>query len=157
MTLDISFQLNGEPVTVAVDPAATLLHVIRDQIGLKGTKEGCTEGECGACSVLIDDKPVDSCIYAAVQADGASVRTVEGLGASKAGAALSDAFVAAGGIQCGFCTPGFVVTLTALLERRPNPAETEVKTALAGNICRCTGYSQILDSVSQAVAKTEAS
>jgi len=155
MTLELSFTLNGRPITTQIEPATTLLAVLRDQLGMTGTKEGCNEGECGACTVLIDGRPVDSCIYAAVSAADRSVWTVEGLGETETGRAVQEAFVEAGGIQCGFCTPGFVVTLTALLEHTPNPDENDVRHALAGNICRCTGYSQILDAAAMAMSRKE--
>jgi aerobic-type carbon monoxide dehydrogenase small subunit (CoxS/CutS family) len=147
MTLSLSFTVNGRPVATEIATAATLLSVLRDQLALTGTKEGCDEGECGACTVLIDGKPVHSCIYAALSVEGRSVQTVEGIEAGPIGRAVQDAFIEAGGIQCGFCTPGFVVTLTALLEQDRSVAEDDVRMALAGNICRCTGYSQILDAV----------
>lgn len=155
MTIEIGFTLNEEQVTANVDPATPLLTLIRESFGLTGTKEGCNEGECGACTVLVDGKPVDSCIYAAVQADGRVVLTVEGVHRTVVGTALIDAFLDAGGVQCGFCTPGFVVTLAALLEHKPKPEPDQVRHALVGNICRCTGYSQILDAVALAVSQTE--
>ena len=155
MSTELSFTLNDRPVSVKIDPAATLLGVLRDQLGLTGTKDGCSEGECGACTVLIGGKPVDSCIYAALSVEGRPVRTVEGLEATNGGRAIQEAFLAAGGIQCGFCTPGFVVTLSALLEENPAPDENEVGEALAGNICRCTGYAQIFDAVAMVVSGNE--
>ncbi|MGD9762811.1 MAG: (2Fe-2S)-binding protein [Candidatus Binatia bacterium] len=150
--MEVSFTVNGRKVSVEADPAEPLLGVLRDGLNLIGTKEGCNEGECGACTVLVDGMPVDSCIYAAAAAAGRSVETVEGLWATDVGQAIQRSFVAAGGVQCGFCTPGFVVTLTALLRETARPTEDEVRHALAGNICRCTGYSQILDAVTTAVA-----
>lgn len=151
MTLPISFNVNGEDVAADVEASAALLSVLRVQLGMTGTKEACNEGECGACTVIVDGKPVDSCIYAAADVDGRAVRTIEGLATSDAGAIVQEAFVAAGGIQCGFCTPGFIVTLTALLEQKPDADEDSVRRALAGNICRCTGYSQIVDAMAIAV------
>jgi aerobic carbon-monoxide dehydrogenase small subunit len=131
------------------------LSVIRDRLGLTGTKEGCVEGECGACTVLVDGRPVDSCIYAAHAASGRTVTTIEGIGgAGDLVTPLQDALVRTGGVQCGFCTPGFVMTLTALLHENPAPTESETRMALAGNLCRCTGYSQIIDAVMQTVEKT---
>ena len=147
MSSELFFTVNGRAVTTTVDGATTLLEVIRDHLGLIGTKEGCNEGECGACTVLIDGKPVDSCIYPAVSVDGRTVVTVEGLSSTDTGRAVQEAFLDTGGIQCGFCTPGFIVTITALLEEDPAPSQDDVRVALAGNICRCTGYSQILDAV----------
>ncbi len=155
--MQVSFRVNGREVTVEADPAEPLLGVLRDRLHLTGTKEGCNEGECGACTVLIDGLPVDSCIYAAAAAQGRTVETVEGLWDSPVGRAVQRSFVAAGGVQCGFCTPGFVVTLAALLRSAPKPSDDEVRNALAGNICRCTGYSQILDAVAGAATEREAS
>ena len=152
MSLTLSFTVNGREVQTAIEGSTTLLAVVRDHLGLTGTKEACNEGECGACTVLVDGKPVDSCIFAAASVEGRDVLTVEGLSVTKAGRAVQDAFVAAGGIQCGFCTPGFVVTLSALLEEQPDVVEEDVRRALAGNICRCTGYSQILDAMALAVS-----
>ncbi len=155
MTYEVSFTVNSRPVNSLVDGAATLLEVVRDHLDLIGTKEGCNEGECGACTVLIDGKPVDSCIYPAVLVDGHSVVTVEGISSTDIGQAVQEAFLDAGGIQCGFCTPGFIVTITALLEHDPAPSQDDARLALAGNICRCTGYSQILDAVAGAVSGKE--
>ena len=155
MSSAISFTVNGRPATTMVHGSATLLEVVRDHLNLIGTKEGCNEGECGACTVLIDGKPVDSCIYPAVLVDGHSVVTVEGVSSTGTGRAVQEAFLDAGGIQCGFCTPGFIVTITALLEHDPAPSQDDVRLALAGNICRCTGYGQILDAVAGAVGGKE--
>lgn len=151
--MEVSFSVNGRGVTVEADPAEPLLGVLRDRLHLTGTKEGCNEGECGACTVLVDGVPVDSCIYATAATAGRAVETVEGLWATDVGRAVQRSFVAAGGVQCGFCTPGFVVTLTALLRATARPSDDQVRNALAGNICRCTGYSQILDAVTTAVAE----
>jgi carbon-monoxide dehydrogenase small subunit len=151
----ISPVLNGVRTSVAVSGSETLLSMLRDRLGLLGTKEGCNEGECGACTVLVDGTPVDSCIYPAAATDGCEVTTVEGLGRPDALSPLQDAFVASGSVQCGFCTPGFLVTLTALLQRSPHPSRDEVKNALAGNICRCTGYSQILEAVDMVAGTAE--
>jgi carbon-monoxide dehydrogenase small subunit len=149
--LELRFIVNGEARSLDVPVHATLLGVLRDQLGLTGAKEGCNEGECGACTVLMDGKAVDSCLVMAHAAAGSEIRTIEGLaGADGALSSLQRAFVEAGGVQCGFCTPGFVMTLTALLEESPNPAEDEIRLALAGNICRCTGYTQIVEAVRMA-------
>jgi carbon-monoxide dehydrogenase small subunit len=150
--VDVTFTVNGRRATVATDPAAPLLEVLREELRLTGTKEGCNEGECGACTVLVDGLPVDSCIYAAGATAGRSVETVEGLADDALGRDLQAAFVAAGGVQCGFCTPGFLTTLVAVLRENPAPSEAEVREALAGNICRCTGYSQILDAVAATIS-----
>jgi carbon-monoxide dehydrogenase small subunit len=146
----LALEVNGRTHEVDAAPDATLLHVLREQIGLTGTKEGCVEGECGACTVLVDGRPIDSCLYAAHAAAGRSVLTIEGVGGDGL-SRLQEAMVVSGGVQCGFCTPGIVMTLTALLGDNPAPDETEVVSALAGNICRCTGYSQILDAVAATI------
>jgi aerobic-type carbon monoxide dehydrogenase small subunit (CoxS/CutS family) len=140
--------VNGVPRTLEVRPHATLLSVLREDLGLTGTKEGCDEGECGACTVLVNGEAVDSCLQAALAVSGSDVRTVEGLARSGAALApLQRAFVDAGGVQCGFCTPGFLMTLAAFLEENPTPTDDEIREAIAGNICRCTGYSQIVEAV----------
>jgi carbon-monoxide dehydrogenase small subunit len=151
--VDVTFTVNGRQARVAVDPAETLLDVLRERLRLTGTKEGCNEGECGACTVLVDGLPLDSCIYSAAATAGRCVETVEGLADDDLGRDLQSAFVAAGGVQCGFCTPGFLTTLVAVLRDNPAPSEQEVRTALAGNICRCTGYSQILDAVAATISR----
>ena len=150
--VEVDFTVNGKPARVEIDSAETLLSVLRERLLLTGTKEGCNEGECGACTVLVDGLPVDSCIYAAGAAAGRQVETVEGMARDDLGRDLQAAFVAAGGVQCGFCTPGFITTLVAVLRENDQPSEDEVRAALAGNICRCTGYSQILDAVAATVA-----
>lgn len=143
--MKLSLNVNGRASDLDVDPGATLLHVLREQLHLTGTKEGCVEGECGACTILIDGRPVDSCLYAAHAAAGREVTTIEGVGGEIGTMSnLQEAMVNAGGVQCGFCTPGFVMTVTALLDESSNPTSDEIKTALAGNICRCTGYGAIL-------------
>ncbi|NMH98415.1 2Fe-2S iron-sulfur cluster-binding protein [Pseudonocardia acidicola] len=150
--MEVNFTVNGKPARAEIDPAETLLSVLRERLRLTGTKEGCSEGECGACTVLIDGLPVDSCIYAAGAAEGRQIETVEGMTRDDLGRDLQAAFVAAGGVQCGFCTPGFITTLVAVLREDDAPSEEDLRTALAGNICRCTGYSQILDAVAATVA-----
>lgn len=143
----VNFNVNRQSRVVEVSGEDTLLDTLRDNLGLLGTKEGCLEGECGACTVLVDGKPIDSCIYATAACAGREVVTIEGIGSGDELSALQRAFVNAGSIQCGFCTPGFVMTLTALLETNPSPSRADVQDALSGNICRCTGYSQIIDAV----------
>lgn len=146
--MNLQLNVNGRPAELDVDPGATLLHVLREQLQLTGTKEGCVEGECGACTVLVDGRPVDSCLYAAHAAAGRDVTTIEGAGGRLGSMSLlQEAIVNAGGVQCGFCTPGFVMTITALLEESPNPTTDEIKKALSGNICRCTGYTQIIQAI----------
>jgi carbon-monoxide dehydrogenase small subunit len=150
-TLELRFIVNGETRSLDVPAHATLLGVLREELGLTGTKEGCNEGECGACTVLMDGQAVDSCLVMAHAAAGSEIRTVEGLaGAGGALSPLQRAFVEAGGVQCGFCTPGFLMTLTALLEENPAPDDDEIRVAVAGNICRCTGYTQIVEAVRSA-------
>ena len=143
--------VNGREERVEVEPLEKLMDTLRDRLHLRGTKEGCREGECGACTVLVDDMPVNSCIYAAMQAEGRRIETVEGLNDGLA-RAIQDAIVACGGVQCGYCTPGFVVMITALLRRHPDADEALVREALSGNVCRCTGYAQIVDAVQRVVA-----
>ncbi|MBI2956803.1 MAG: (2Fe-2S)-binding protein [Acidobacteria bacterium] len=135
---------------------ARLLDLLRDELHLTGTKEGCGEGECGACSVLLDGELVNSCLVPALHADGADITTIEGIGGSSRLHAVQEAFITAGGAQCGICTPGMVLAAVNLLERNPNPTEEDVRTALAGNLCRCTGYVKIFDSVLRACQRTQA-
>lgn len=152
--MKLAIEVNGRTSEVDVDAGATLLHVLREQLHLTGTKEGCVEGECGACTVLIDGRPVDSCLYAAHAAAGRAVTTIEGVGGELGSMSrLQAAMVEAGGVQCGFCTPGFVMTVTALLDERPDPTTDEIREALAGNICRCTGYSQIIAAIEKTIGE----
>jgi carbon-monoxide dehydrogenase small subunit len=138
----ISMTLNGVEKTVSTPPSMTLLDLIRSRLELTGSKECCSEGECGACTVILDGVPVNSCLVLAVEADGSEVTTVEGLGAGGM-TPLQESFLSAGAVQCGFCIPGMVVAATALLERRPHPTEAEVREGLSGNLCRCGGYTRI--------------
>jgi carbon-monoxide dehydrogenase small subunit len=154
---EVDFTLNGVRVSVAVEPWMRLLDLLRDGLGLKGTKEGCGEGECGACTVLVDGRAVNACLYPAPEVQDKTVVTIEGLGgASGELSVLQRAFVEAGAIQCGFCTPGMVMAATALLQARPDPDEREIRLALTGNLCRCTGYRQIVDAIRQAAAELRA-
>lgn len=140
-----SFLLNGQPVEAAGHPMERLLDVLREQLGRTGTKEGCGEGECGACAVLMDGEPVLSCLVPLFQCEGRRIDTVEGVAAGDGAVRETlERFIATGGVQCGACTPGIVVTLAALLERNQNPSREEAREALAGNLCRCTGYEGIL-------------
>jgi carbon-monoxide dehydrogenase small subunit len=149
--VELRLIVNGEARSLDVPAHETLLGVLRDRLGLTGTKEGCNEGECGACTVLMNGKAVDSCLVMAHVAAGSDIRTIEGLmGADGSLSALQRTFVEAGGVQCGFCTPGFLMTLTALLQEDPDPTDDEIRFAVAGNICRCTGYSQIVEAVRMA-------
>jgi carbon-monoxide dehydrogenase small subunit len=148
MITKISFLLNGDEISCEVKHHWTLLHLLREKMGLIGTKEGCGNGECGACTVIIDKLAVNSCLYLAIEADGKAIETIEGL--AKVDGTLhpiQQSFVENGGIQCGFCTPGMIMSSKALLDENPDADHEEIKHALAGNICRCTGYVQILESV----------
>lgn len=152
----ITLNVNGTDHRIEVDHRWTLLRVLRDVLGLTGAKRGCDRGECGACTVLVDDDPVCSCSMLALQVGGRQVRTVEGLGDTNSLNALQEAFLAEDGGQCGFCTPGFIMSATALLESNTEPTEDEIRAALVGNICRCNAYGRIIESV-KAAAKSEAS
>jgi carbon-monoxide dehydrogenase small subunit len=152
MTQTIKLTVNGRTATLTIAPYLTLLEVLRDTLALTGTKEGCSTGHCGACTVLLDGEPVSSCLLLAVEADGHAVTTVEGLTANGALHPVQAAFVAKGGLQCGFCTSGMMLATVALLRRNPQPTEHEIRMALAGNLCRCTGYHKIVEAV-QHVAK----
>ena len=153
MTLPLTLTVNGVAYPLEVGAGTTLLSAVRESIGLTGAKEGCDDSECGACMMLLDGKPVNSCSYLALQADGREVTTVEGLGDADELAPLQRAFLEHGGVQCGFCTPGMLISATVLLERNPRPTEDEVRIALSGNLCRCTGYDGIVKAV-RAVAGT---
>ena len=139
--------VNGIAQPIEVEPGRSLLSVLRGELGLTGTKEGCDDSECGACMVLVDGQPLNSCSYLALQADGRAVTTVEALVTDGELSPLQQAFLDHGGVQCGFCTPGMLMSATALLATTPEPTEDEIKTALAGNLCRCTGYAGILAAV----------
>ncbi len=146
-TLTVSLDINGETHVLEIEPQETLLHVLRERLGLTGTKANCEEGECGACTVLLDHRPVNSCLLLAVRAQGCHILTIEGLTADSRYAALREAFTQEGAIQCGYCTPGFLLSAAALLDAHPTPTRDEIIRALSGNICRCTGYTKILKAV----------
>jgi carbon-monoxide dehydrogenase small subunit len=148
----IKFLVNGESHELSVPPWRTLLEVIREDLGLTGTKEGCGQGECGACTVLMDGKTINSCLLLAVQADGKKITTIEGLAQGDRLHPIQQAFVERGGLQCGFCSPGMILSAKVLLDDNPDPSEDEIKRALAGNTCRCTGYTKIFESVRAAAA-----
>ena len=153
-TLDYSLLVNGRRHDVHDSwLGESLLYVLRERLGLPGAKGACEQGECGSCTVVIDDRAVCSCLVLAASAVDASITTVEGLGSSEALSDVQQAFIDAGGVQCGFCTPGFVVAVHHLLESSPNPSDNDIKEALSGNICRCTGYGRILDAVHQVVVR----
>ena len=151
----IEVTVNGRARSIEVAPHHTLLEVLRDDLGLTGTKECCLVGECGACTVLIDDVSVDSCLVLAVEADGASVTTVEGLATADRLHPLQQAFLDTGAVQCGFCIPGQLIAAHALLAHTPHPSRAEIEEGLAGNLCRCAGYEQIIEAVSAAAAATD--
>jgi len=146
----IELSVNGERHEIAVKPRNTLVEVLREKIGLTGTKEGCEQGACGVCTVLLDGRPVLGCLTLAVECDGRSVRTVEGLAQGDQLSPIQQAFLDQGAVQCGYCTAGMLMSATALLERNPKPSVPEIKKALEGNICRCTGYNAIVAAVRQA-------
>jgi len=149
----LEITVNGELHQDMVPDDMTLLSYLRDELNLMGTKKACGAGECGACTVLLDGRPVYSCITLALQAHGKSVLTIEGLGSGSKLHPIQEAFIESGAIQCGFCTPGFIMTTKALLDKNHNPSEEEIKEALAGNLCRCTGYVQIIEAVKLAAKK----
>lgn len=149
----LELQVNGETQEVAVSARQLLCDFLRDDLNLTGTKRGCETGTCGACSVLLDGEVVKSCLSLAVQANGCAITTIEGIGTSDRMHPLQQCFMALGGLQCGYCTPGFLMTACAMLKRTPNPTETEVRIGLSGNLCRCTGYTQIVESVLAAAEK----
>ncbi|MFO7881612.1 MAG: (2Fe-2S)-binding protein [Kosmotogaceae bacterium] len=144
--MKITFRLNGEEITTEVKSNRRALDFIRENLGLKGTKEGCGEGECGACTIIVDGKALNSCLMFAVELDRKDVLTIEGLGKNEMDK-IQKAFVDKNGIQCGFCTPGMIMSVKALLDKNPEPTEEEIKTALEGNLCRCTGYYKIIEAV----------
>ncbi len=143
----IQLKVNGELYEVRVEPWKTLVEVIREDIGLTGTKESCSTGECGACAVLLDGKPVNSCLMLAVEAEGKDLMTVEGLSEEGKLHPLQEAFIKHGAIQCGFCTPGMLLSAKAMLDENPHPTEAEVKEKISGNLCRCTGYVKIMEAI----------
>lgn len=143
----IHLTVNGEPYDIDVPSHYTLLRALREQLVLTGVKNGCEAGECGACAVLMNGEPVNSCMVLAAEANGADITTVEGLGRDAQLDPLQEAFVASGATQCGFCTPGILVNARALLDRNPDPTDAEIREALVGNLCRCTGYIRIIDAI----------
>jgi aerobic-type carbon monoxide dehydrogenase small subunit (CoxS/CutS family) len=151
MNAKISFVLNGSPVRVEAGGAMRLLDLLRGPLGLTGTKEGCGEGECGACTVIVDGRSVNACLYPAPEVEGRSVTTIEGLQTEPVKlSAIQQAFVDHGAIQCGFCTPGMILAAKALLDASPDPSDDEIRDAITGNLCRCTGYVQIVEAIREA-------
>jgi aerobic-type carbon monoxide dehydrogenase small subunit (CoxS/CutS family) len=154
MRVPATLDVNGTSYAVELDPHASLLDAVRNAVGLTGSKEGCDDSECGACMMLIDGKPVNSCSYLALQAEGRAVTTVEGLADGDELSPLQRAFLRHGGVQCGFCTPGMLISATALLRSTPSPSDEEIRLALSGNLCRCTGYDGIVKAVRSAVSSS---
>ena len=146
----VTCTINGENKEFLCQPKQTLLEVLRDVLDLTGTKEGCSNGNCGACTVIFNDRPVDSCLVLAVEAEGAGIRTIEGVASAQGLDSIQQAFLEDAALQCGVCTPGFIVQAKALLDENPNPTEEEIRFYLAGNLCRCTGYDKIVRAVQDA-------
>jgi carbon-monoxide dehydrogenase small subunit len=153
--ISIACRVNGEPRRVETFPMARLLDVLREEMQLTGTKEGCGEGECGACSILLNGAIVNSCLVPAIDADGADIRTIEGIADGDRLNAVQNAFLECGGAQCGICTPGMVMAATALIARHPHPNDAEIREGLAGNLCRCTGYQKIFAAVVRACERRD--
>jgi carbon-monoxide dehydrogenase small subunit len=150
--MEIKFTLNGKAIAVEVPPHWTLLRLLREKLGLTGTKEGCGIGECGACTVLLDGIPVNACLVLVPKVEGREIETIEGLGNRESLHPLQKSFVDHGAIQCGFCTPGVLISAKALLEKNPSPTRDDIKEAISGHLCRCTGYHQIIEAI-EAVKK----
>jgi carbon-monoxide dehydrogenase small subunit len=146
----IKFVLNGKPLEITVPPSRTLLEMIRDDLKMTGTKEGCGQGECGSCTVIMGGQTVNSCLVPAVEADGQEITTIEGLVEGETLHPIQEAFVEQSGMQCGFCTPGMILSAKYLLDRNPSPSESEIREGIAGNFCRCTGYTKIIESIGAA-------
>lgn len=152
---DINLNVNGSPERVTVPANMTLMRMLREVLALTGTKNGCSSGECGACTVLFNGEPVNSCMVLAVECEGAEIITVEGLAGDRQLDPIQDAIIQTGGVQCGFCIPGILISSRALLNRNPDPDEGEIKEALVGNLCRCTGYVRIIEAVRKAARTPE--
>lgn len=155
MTRDINFILNGKNVAVLADPTLRLLDVLRDSYGLTGVKEGCGEGECGACSVLVDGRLINSCLFPIANAKGKEVLTIEGFRGTERYEVLKESFEEAGAVQCGFCSPGMLMASESLLRRNPKPSESQIREAISGNLCRCTGYNMIIEAIAMASKRGE--
>lgn len=151
----VSFTVNNEYQQLEVDPSRTLLDVLRKDLGLTGTKYGCGEGNCGACSVLVDGKPVNSCLVLIAKVEGKEITTIEGLASNNELHPIQQAFLNHGAVQCGFCSPGMILSAKSILDKNPNPTEAEIKKGISGNLCRCTGYQKIVEAI-QSMADTSA-
>lgn len=154
-TFKIRLTVNGENAEIEVKPADTLIQVIRENLQLTGTKRGCDYGGCGACTVIVEDKAVYSCMYPAIKTNGKKITTIEGLGKLEALHPLQETFIEHGAAQCGYCTPGILMASKALLDRKPNPTEEDMREALIGNLCRCTGYLKIFDAIREAAGRMQ--
>ena len=152
----ITLTVNGEPYEVAIEPRQSLLQVLREELHLTGTKEGCSEGECGACTVLLDGQTVDSCLIFGLEANGRDVVTIEGLAQGDQLDPVQKAFAEYGAVQCGFCTPGMILAAKALLDSTPNPTEADIRHGISGNLCRCTGYVKIVEAIKAAAQNASA-
>jgi carbon-monoxide dehydrogenase small subunit len=150
----ITLSVNGKSYDVAIEPRQSLLQVLREELHLTGTKEGCSEGECGACTVILDGKTVDSCLIFGLEVEGCEITTIEGLSSDAGLHPVQQAFIEHGGAQCGFCTPGMILAAKALLEQTPHPSEAEIRWGLSGNLCRCTGYVKIVEAVQAAAQQS---
>jgi len=150
MKTKINVTVNGKEYTLDVEPNQTLVEILRDQMGLTGTKVGCGVGDCGSCTVLMNGKAVNSCLVLAGEVDGKEILTIEGVGTEESLHPIQQAFIDQGAIQCGFCTPGMVLSANALLDQNPNPSDSQIRTAISGNLCRCTGYQKIIRAIQDA-------
>jgi carbon-monoxide dehydrogenase small subunit len=151
--MKVRFRLNGKETSMDTAPDRRVVDLLREDLGLTGTKEGCGSGECGACTILVNGETRLACLMVAAQLDGQSVTTIEGMATERTGRALQEAFIENGAVQCGFCTPGMILSAAALLERKADPAGAEIREALSGNLCRCTGYGKIVEAVANAAQK----
>jgi carbon-monoxide dehydrogenase small subunit len=156
MSVVINTTINGRGVSASADPSTSLLEFIRDVLEYKGTKLCCNTGECGACTILYNGKPINSCVTMAADADGANIVTVEGLANGEQLHPVQQAFIDTGAVQCGYCTPGFIISVKALLDRTPKPTAQDIEEAVSGNICRCTGYNKIVDAIQLAAERIQA-
>ena len=155
MKYQVNFFVNDAPVELYVDANKTMLYVLRDMLNLTGTKEGCGAGECGACTVIVDGKPVNACLILAPELDGVHITTIEGLARNGKLSHVQQAFIDVTALQCGFCTPGFIMSATALLQENPSPCRDEIVRAISGNLCRCTGYARIIEAIEDASKRME--